>query len=96
MNSTICSAIKNKQELELTYHGYRREVQPHALGINDHGDEVLRCYQTKGRSESSNQSGWKLLLIKEISFLYNLNVGFLTHPQYKRNDKSMKQVICEI
>jgi hypothetical protein len=96
MNSILLQAIQQAKVLELRYHGYARIVEPHAYGRDKVGDEILRCYQTSGGSESSERVGWKLLKVRE-AFSYHLtDTVFSTRPEYKRNDKAMNYVIAQL
>lgn len=89
MNPSVVQAIKQRKVLELRYHGYSRIVEPHAYGRDKDGDEILRCYQTSGGSESGERAGWKLLKVREVFSLHLTNNRFTALPEYKRNDKAM-------
>jgi hypothetical protein len=96
MNSTVSQAIQMRQVLELRYHDYSRIVEPHAYGRDKYGDEILRCYQTSGGSESGEWAGWKLLKVREVFSLDLTNDNFLARPEYKRNDKAMVYIFKQI
>lgn len=96
MNLTITQAIKEQKNLELRYHGYARTVEPHAYGCDKGGDEILRCYQTSGGSESGEREGWKLLKVREVISLHPINGKFLTRREYKRNDKAMAHIFEQL
>lgn len=96
MNSDICDAIKNKQLIEFYYNGGTRTVEPHCHGVTTAGNEALRGYQVAGYSESGNM-GWKMFDLGKAS---NINVLEETfngpRPDYKRGDKGMSQIYCEL
>lgn len=96
MNPTLIQAIKQRKVLELRYHGYSRIVEPHAYGRDKDGDEIARCYQTSGGSESSERAGWKLLKVREVFSLHLTNTTFTARPGYKRNDKAMAYVFEQL
>jgi hypothetical protein len=96
MNTTIAEAIRDRNVLELRYHGYSRIVEPHAYGRDKDGDEILRCFQTSGGSESSEQVGWKLLKVRDVFSLHLTPETFATRPEYRRNDKAMVYVFCQL
>ena len=96
MNQTISEAIQKKQVLELRYHGFSRMVEPHAHGRDNSGDEVLRCYQISGGSESEERVGWKLLKMREVFSLHITTDSFTPRPGYRRNDKAMEYVFCQL
>lgn len=96
MNSSVMQAIQQRKVLELRYHGYSRIVEPHTYGRDKDGDEILRCYQTSGGSESGERDGWKLLKVREVFFLHLTNSTFVARPEYKRNDKAMSYVFEQL
>lgn len=96
MNLTITQAIKEQNPLELRYHGYARIVEPHAYGRDKGGDEILRCYQTSGGSESGEREGWKLLKVREVISLHLINVEFLIRRGYNRDDKAMVRIFEQL
>ncbi|RJG05158.1 hypothetical protein D3870_03220 [Noviherbaspirillum cavernae] len=96
MNATICKAIEEKRVLELRYHGYSRIVEPHIHGEDKNGDEVVRCYQLAGGSESGERAGWKLLKIKDAVLVHLTETPFVPRPEYKRDDKVVIDVFCRI
>ena len=96
MNTSVMQAIKQRKVLELRYHGYSRIVEPHAYGRDKDGDEILRCYQTSGGSESGERAGWKLLKVREVFSLHLINNMFTARLEYKRNDKAMAYVFEQL
>jgi hypothetical protein len=96
MNPIISEAIQNKRILELRYHRYSRVVEPHAYGRDKSGEEVLRCYQISGGSESGERTGWKLLKVGEASSLHITGDSFTQRPDYRRNDKDMEYIFCQL
>jgi hypothetical protein len=89
-------AIKENKVLELRYHGYSRIVEPHAYGRDKAGDEILRCYQTSGGSESGERTGWKLLKVRDVFSLHLTKESFAARPEYRRNDKAMAFVFSQL
>jgi hypothetical protein len=96
MNPFVMQAIQQRNVLELRYHGYSRIVEPHAYGRDKDGDEILRCYQTAGGSESGERAGWKLLKVRDVFSLHLTNSTFSARPEYKRNDKAMIYVFEQL
>lgn len=96
MNQTICSAITSRHVLELRYHGYSRLVEPYAYGRDKNGEELLRCYQRSGGSESGQGIGWKLLKIADIYSTHSQITNFVPHHEYRRGDKAMAYIFCEV
>jgi hypothetical protein len=96
MNSVLLQAIQQAKVLELRYHGYSRIVEPHAYGRDKDGDEIVRCYQTSGGSESGERVGWKLLKVREAFSVHLTDTVFSARPEYKRNDKAMNHVFAQL
>jgi len=92
MNATVRQAIEERRVIELRYHGYSRIVEPHIYGLDRHGDEVVRCYQLAGGSESGEHAGWKLLKLKDALVVYLAETRFEPRPEYQREDKVVRQV----
>ena len=96
MNAIILKSIQQSKVLELRYHNYSRTVEPHAYGRDKMGEEILRCYQTSGGSESGEQVGWKLLKVRE-TFSVDLSViSFSSRLGYKRNDQAMEYIFDQL
>lgn len=96
MNSTIAQSIFENRVLELRYHGYFRIVEPHAYGRDKDGDEIVRCFQTSGGSESGEKAGWKLLKVREVFSLHLTKDRFVTRYEYRRNDKAMSYIFSQL
>ena len=97
MNIVICNAIRDRKILEFYYHGYHRVVEPYAYGLNKKLEEVLRCYQIGGISGSRIIPCWQFLKVDEIEFLTVTEKSFLGNiPEYKRGDKYMSTIFCEL
>ncbi len=96
MNEAISEAIREKLMLELRYHGFSRIVEPHAYGRDKNGDEILRCYQVSGGSESGERIGWKLLKVRDAFSLFVTSASFAPRSDYRRNDKAMEYIFCQL
>lgn len=96
MKQDIIAAVADLRVLELKYSGYKRTVEPHAYGRDKSGDEILRCYQTSGGSQSGERVGWKLLKVADIYAIHTLKLVFSKRPDYKRNDKAMDNIFCQL
>lgn len=97
MNQTIVSAIQEKKCLSFMYNGHHRVVEPHCYGITTSGDEVLRCYQIRGGSSSGIVPDWKMMTIDKISVLTLTQDEFLgPRNEYKKGDKYMTRIFCEL
>jgi len=96
MNSAICKAIASLSTIELRYNGYARVVEPYAHGRDKSGDAMLRCFQVSGGSESGARMGWKLLKLSEVYSLHVSEQHFRPRAEYRRDDKSMVNIFCQL
>ena len=97
MNQAICEAIRNRAVLEFYYDGQNRIVEPHAHGLSTAGNNVLRCYQIEGGSISGKVPGWKLMDVSKIKSLKKTERRFSRpRPDYKKNDRGMTKIYCEL
>ncbi len=96
MNSELAKAIEDTKVVELRYHGYTRTVEPHAYGRDKSGDEILRCFQTAGGSESGERTGWKLLKVAEVYSIHVEKMTFRARDGYRPNDKAMEYIFRQL
>jgi hypothetical protein len=95
MNSQIINAIKQKRVIELIYDGEIRIVEPHCYGLTTKGNEAIRAFQIDGYS-SSGIMGWKMY---DLSKADNIQIHaeiFAVRAGYKRGDKGMSRIFCEL
>lgn len=96
MIDEIREAIENRRLLEFRYDGGVRVVEPHCYGITSAGNEGLRAYQVSGHS-TSGKMGWKMFDLANASAITILDQNFDgPRPGYKRNDRQMKRIICQL
>jgi hypothetical protein len=97
MKNKICEAIRNKNLLEFYYNGYHRVVEPHTLGVSKKNNDILSAFQIRGESESDKSSPWRLFDLVEMENMRVLEEKFSGHRDgYKKGDKRMIQIWCEI
>lgn len=96
MDSEIVNAIRNKNLLEFYYDGGTRVVEPHCYGLTTKGSEGLRAYQVDGYS-SSGKMGWKMFDMGKARSIKALNQSF-SNPRsgYRRGDRGMGRIYCEL
>jgi len=96
MIQLIIDAIKNRHVLSFSYDGYIRVVEPHAVGESRAGNDVLRCYQTKGGHVTPGHD-WDLCELSKISNLKPTGESFANaRPDYKKGDKGMVRIYAEL
>jgi hypothetical protein len=94
---TACGAIRQKRLLELKYDGFSRRVEVHAVGYTKAGHAVMRAWQVSGGSKSGERVGWKLVRLAEA-----LDAAISAEPAeaprrgYKRGDKAIDRIVCEV
>jgi hypothetical protein len=97
MNHIIGDAIHNRSVLQFSFRGHFREVEPHAYGLNMVLNEVMRCYQTSGTSDSGRVPDWKLMRVDQIKSLTVTAKHFVgVRFGYVKGDKSMSTIFCEL
>ena len=97
MDQIICDAIHNRHVLKFTYHGHPRIVEPHAYGLSQAENEVIRCYQTGGTSRSGKVPDWRLMRVDQIESLTMTEKHFVGERSgYVKGDKGMFTIFCEL
>lgn len=96
MRHIIEDAIRNRRYISFTYKGIARLVQPTAVGVSRAGNEVLRCFQTKG-AHNTDGHDWNLCTLVELSGLRVTEEKFdAPPPGYSRGDKGMIKIYAEL
>jgi hypothetical protein len=94
---TACTALQSGCGLRLQYDGYTRDVEVHAVGITKEQHAVMRVWQVGGGSVSHEPVGWKLLRLDEASgALVTKQRSLAPRNGYKRNDKVMSRIQCQL
>jgi len=96
--NALDDAIHDRFEIEFTYDGQPRIVQPAAHGLHkDTGKESLRGYQIGGRSNSRNPPLWDMFTVSKISDLVITDRKFPDDPRfYSRGDKHLRVIYAEL
>ncbi len=96
MRNQIIQAITDKSLIQYEYEGGIRIVEPHCFGITTAGYDAVRAFQIDGYS-STGKMGWKIFICAKISSLTILDKSFeFPRTDYKRGDKGMKTIYCEL
>lgn len=98
MNANLVSAVRNRHLVRLLYEGGFRIIEPHAYGHNDNKNhDLIRAFQVSGSSKSFEYVGWKLFRCDEMLSLQVLEQHFSgPRPGYKRGDKALDRIYCEL
>lgn len=94
---TACDALRSSRVLQVRYDGYTRDVEVHAVGLTKEDHAVMRVWQVAGGSVSNEPVGWKLLRLDEATGAFVTTQNSLApRPGYKRGDKVMSVVKCQL
>lgn len=92
-----CDALSKSSCLRLNYDGFHRIVEVHAVGISTAGRAIMRVWQVRGGSVHNEPVGWKLLRLDEAtSVALTEERSLAPRAGYKRNDKDMTKIFCQI
>lgn len=97
MNVTICTAIRRRYLLDVTYRGRRRVIEPYSHGVSRDGREILVAFQKAGDSASGHGEGWKAFHVDELDEVVDLDVPFVANQVGYRaggQSKNLVQVHC--
>lgn len=91
MNQDIVAAIREARVLRVHYGGGERLIEPHCYGRGSEGQELLRCFQVSGHSNSGQPFGWKLFSVRGLRVIELTTEVFDTpRTDYNPDDKAMK------
>ena len=97
MREIITEAIQKKLCLAIHYGGFERVVEPHAHGMTREGHHIMRIWQTRGGSRSGKLPPWRLMRLDETHGLRLLDEAAQTpRPDYRRGDKAMRVIYCQV
>lgn len=95
IKDVICEAIASKRLLQFNYHGHNRVVEPHLLGQDRSGNDVLCAYFIGGFTQSSLSRRWRRYFVKEIHDLTELAERFDGPREgYDSGDPSFHRIHC--
>ena len=93
----ICEAIRCKKLLQFSYGSHLRVVEPHMLGRDSAGHDVLSAYLVRGYSESRKQPYWRFYLLSDLKALTMVDETFSgTRKGYNPKDPRMLRVYCRL
>jgi hypothetical protein len=92
-----CEAMTEQRRLQLTYDGWSRTVEVHAVGLTKQNRAVMRVWQTRGGGDGKELVGWKLLGLEEILSARICNRrSAAPRPGYNRDDTHMGLIIRQL
>ena len=94
---TAYEALASGCLLEIRYDGFTRDVEVHACGYTKDGNAVMRVWQVRGGSVHDEPVGWKLLRLDEAVALALLDeTSAAPWAGYRRGDRAMARIICQV
>lgn len=94
--SNLQQAVNQRQLLTFTYDDKLRVVEPHAYGIDKHGDQVIRAFQVDGES-ATTRSSWKLFKVNRmVDARIVEGTSAAPRPGYKPGDKVMLTILAQL
>jgi len=92
-----CDALRAGKRLSITYGGFTRIVEVHAVGTTDDGNPVMRAWQVSGGSRSRNPEPWRLFRL-DRTWQYAILDEASEAPRsgYKRGDRHIARIRCQI
>lgn len=92
-----CGALRAGKRLQLSYDGFMRVVEVHAVGTSKDGNAIMRVWQVRGGSQSGEPQGWKLLRLDEARGGQILDEkSQAPRPGYRHGDGTMASINCQL
>lgn len=93
---TACQALRASKVVELSYDGFSRTVEIHAVGYTKQDKPIMRVWQLSGGSASGERVGWKLLRLEDaIAAVVTEVTSQAPRAGYRRGDPAMSRIVCE-
>lgn len=97
ISDVACQALRTGKVLELSYDGFNRSVEVHAVGMSRAGIPIMCCWQTRGGSTSDERVGWKLMKLDEVqSAVISDEPSQAPRAGYRPGDSRMSRIFCEL
>ena len=92
----VREALRRRRRLQFRYHGYLRQVEPHALGRMKDGASVLLAWQVGGGSRSEPPPGWRNFQIAGIEAPGLREETFVRRPDYDPAKSDFREILAEV
>jgi hypothetical protein len=93
----ICKAIRNRKVISFRYQGLQRKAHPYACGLTKDRNPALRGFQVDGQSRSGPIPDGRLFLLRNIVDFRITDESFTPDwKDYRKNDKGMVTIFCQI
>ena len=93
----LCEAIERRWLVMFEYGDLIRVVEPHRVGVNSAGHDMLSGWLRAGYSRSDPIGGWRSYLLSDVCALQILSAPFAgARPGYVAKDPRMREVFCQL
>ena len=92
----IRQALAEHRVVEFHYHGFSRQVEPHALGHATEDRLALLGWQVAGGSASEPPPGWRTFLLADIGPLRLGRRTFTTRQDYRPETTRLQPIEAEV
>lgn len=92
----VRDGIQRMRVLRLSYGGFRRMVEPHALGLTAGGHPALLAWQIEGGSRTAPPHGWRTFILSETRELRLTVRGFTCRPSYQRDRSGLREIELDV
>jgi len=97
MRHFLVPAIRDKRRLMLRYRGRPCLVEPHAYGLDRHGEPALLCYQIPAGGMPAAAGGWRELKLRDARAVSETGERFAgARPGYNRNDTGLQAIFAQL
>ncbi len=92
----VREAIQRQRVLKVTYGGFERLVEPHAVGTSIGGHRAVLVWQIEGGSKSDPPTGWRTFLVNELRQVIVTVRGFTPRPSYRREKSPLRTLEFDV
>jgi len=90
-DARICQAISKKLVLQISYNNKMRLIEPHAYGVDELGNDLLNGWQ------QTPEPVWRSFRMQRVAVISTTAVHFeRARREYKRNDKTLTRIYCQL
>lgn len=95
-NEILREGIRRQRVIRLTYRGFTRLVEPHAIGLSAGGHRALLAWQIEGGSKSDPPTGWRTFFVDELRSATLTVRGFTPRPGYRADRSGLRAIELEV
>ncbi len=92
----VREAIQRQRVMKVSYGGFERLVEPHAVGTSVGGHRAVLVWQIEGGSKSDPPTGWRTFLIADLRQVTVTVRGFTPRPSYRREKSPLRTLEFDV